>query len=101
MPENTPKPIARHATPRSTGSHLVPERAKPRSSGEPPTYPKGHVPMPGQRVKPGPSGDSQSNTMKTNRVTPVVTRMGGGAGKPAGSTKTVTKRRGGSDKSKI
>lgn len=104
MIENSPTPDTKAARSRATGSHLVPENSR-TTSAEPPTYPKGNEPKPGQRVKAGPSGSHKSNTQKNTQVPHGLPykngKTPGGAGRPAGKVTSVARRRGGSDKSKI
>jgi hypothetical protein len=74
---------------RTTGSHQVPENAKPNYTGSVRgQYPKGSVPTP-ERTKPRFTGSSQdAGIPKRGRTAPVVTREGKGHGTPAGSTKS-------------
>lgn len=98
-----PAPDKGHRGSGPSGSHQTPEGAKANFTGSRRgQYPKGSEPRPGQRVKPGKSGSSQSwGNLKPNRVAPIATREGKGSGKPAGSTKSAFKRSGGSDRSKL
>lgn len=98
----TPTPM-KGATPRQSGSHLTPEGVPTRSTAESPKYPKAGVPNPGQSLAAGPSGahDKGWTHPSVKRATPVVTAEGKGSGRPTGSTKTISRRSGGSDASKI
>lgn len=87
---------------RSTGSHKVPEGVKPSGpTGGIPDYPTKI--QPGQRVKARPNKGSHTSNTQPNRQVDTMRAKGnpGGAGSPAGSTKSPFRRKGGSDKSKI
>lgn len=87
---------------RKTGDWKTPEGVNNRPVGSIPTYPGGNTPQPGQRVKAGPSGDYKSNSQPNKQVNTMIAKGNpGGAGNPAGSTKSPFRRNGGSDKSKI
>lgn len=87
---------------RKTGDHKTPEGVNNGPIGSIPTYPGGNVPMPGQRVKGGPSGDAKSNSQPNKQVNTMIAKGNpGGAGKPTGSTSGPFRRKGGSDKSKL